>query len=49
MSQGLNDVTGLIEYHVVACTMSATAVDALAATLRSLPSLKGFELSPTDE
>ena len=49
MTQGLNAVTGLVEYHLAASTLSVAATDALAAQLRSLPSLKGFELAPTDE
>ncbi len=49
MTQGLNHVSGLVEYHLAASTLSVTATDALAAKLRSLPSLRGFELAPTDD
>ncbi len=47
--QGLNEVTGLIEYRGVSSTMRLGAIDALAARLKTLPALKGFELAPTDE
>ena len=47
--QGLNEVTGLIEYRVVAWTLKTGATDALAKRLKSLPAIRGFELAPTDE
>lgn len=47
--QGLNDTTGLIEYRGVASTLKAGAADDLGQRLRTLSSLRGFELAPTDE
>ena len=49
LAQGLNDVTGLVEYRGVASTFKAAAADGLGRSLRTHSALKGFELAPADE
>ncbi len=47
--QALNETNGLMEYRLVTSTLNLKGVDNLAALLTSMPEVKGFDLSPTDE
>ena len=48
MRQRLDETTGLIEYRVTAYSQQPKAGDALAARLKAMPNIKGFDVCPGD-
>jgi putative Mg2+ transporter-C (MgtC) family protein len=49
LQQRLDETTGLIEYRVNAFTQRVGAGDALAARLKSMPGVAGFDIAPSDD
>ena len=49
LRQRLDETTGLIEYRVTAYTQQPKDGDALAARLKAMPNIVGFDVSPSDE
>jgi putative Mg2+ transporter-C (MgtC) family protein len=49
MRQTLNDTTGQIEYTVTAYTRRPAAGDMLAARLKAMPNVVGFDVAPSDD